>query len=181
MTVGVRARTEAGAKVANADLFAAGARIARTDREGLARLDIRGADGQTFLVRVECPPGYRSPADPLELTAPRPTDAAPVPEYAVVCHPLRHTLVVGVRAEGGPDLPVLYLGKEVARTDRSGAAHVSVAMEVKQKVELTLGTTGKDGDRLRPQNPAAVFEMPDHDDVQLFPVTFTRDPRKGHR
>jgi hypothetical protein len=87
-------------------------------------------------------------------------------------------MVIGVRAENGPDLPVLYLGKEVARTDRSGAAHLTVTMNVHEKIELILGTSGKEAESLRPQNPVSVFEMPDHDDIQVFPVTFTREIKK---
>jgi hypothetical protein len=164
--------------IANADVFAGATLIARTDKDGIARLDIRGAEGETFLVRVDCPPGYRSPDAPLSLQKPAASPDKTVPEFPVVCHALRHTMVIGVRADNGPDLPVLYLGKEVARTDRSGAAHLSVAMEAHEKIELILGTSGKDADKLRPQNPVAVFEMPDHDDVQVFPVTFTRDTKK---
>ena len=34
------------------------------------------------------------------------------------------------------------------------------------------------GEKIHPQNPVAVFEMPDREDVQVFPVTFTRDKKK---
>jgi hypothetical protein len=186
VTITVRARSEAGTFVPNADVYAGAVLVARTDREGLARLDIRGGEGDTFNVRVDCPPGYRSPNDPLPVRRLAIAATASVPEYDIVCHELRHTMVVAVRAEGGGNLPVLYLGKEVARTDRSGAAHVTIAMDVHDRIELTLATAGKANEKIHPQNPASVFEMPDHDDIQVFPVTFTRDappkaaPRGGH-
>jgi len=179
VTVTVRARTETGTAVANADVFAGPTLVARTDREGLARLDIRGAEGDTFYVRVDCPTGFRSPNEPLSVRRLGIAATTALPEYDVVCHEIRHTLVVAVRAEGGADLPVLYLGKEVARTDRSGAAHVTVAMDVHERIELMIGTSGKDNEKIHPQNPVSVFEMPDHDDMQVFPVTFTRDVKKA--
>jgi len=178
ITITVRARTETGAHVANADVFAGSMLVAHTDRDGLARLDIRGAEGDTFYVRVDCPAGYRSPNEPLAVRRLGIAASTSLPEYAVVCHEMRHTMVVAVRAEAGPDLPVFYLGKEVARTDRSGAAHVTVAMDVHERIELMIGTAGKDNEKIHPQNPVSVFEMPDHDDIQLFPVTFTRDVKK---
>ena len=179
VSIAVRARAETGAPVADADVFAGAIRVARTDREGLARLDVTGVEGATFYIRIECPAGYRSPNDPLSVRRLGIAAATAVPEYDVVCHEMRHTMVIGVRAEGGPDLPVLYLGREVARTDRSGAAHVTVAMDVHERIELMIGTSGKDNEKIHPQNPSSVFEMPDHDDIQVFPITFTRDVKKA--
>jgi hypothetical protein len=170
----LRTRSDVGGPVANADVYAGPTLLARTDREGLAHLNVAGAEGATFYIRVDCPTGYRSPNEPLAVRR-LGIAAATAAEYDVVCHELRHTMVIGVRAEGGPDLPVLYLGKEVARTDRSGAAHLTIAGDVHGRIELTIGTPGKENEKIHPQNPATVFEMPDHDDIQVFPVTFTRD------
>jgi hypothetical protein len=179
VAITVRARSETGAPVANADVFAGPTKVAHTDRDGSATLYITGAEGDTFFVRVDCPQGFRSPNEPLSVRRLGIAAATSVPEYDVICHELRHTMVVAVRAEGGPDLPVLYLGKEVARTDRSGAAHVTIAMDVHERIELMLGTAGKENEKIHPQNPVSVFEMPDHDDIQVFPVTFTRDVKKA--
>jgi hypothetical protein len=172
----VRALSASGAPVRGAVIYAGPTLIARSDAEGRAPLDVNGDEGEAFDVRVQCPGGYQSPAEPLTLRNLRiatPGNAAP--EYTVTCHETRHALVVVVRADGGPDLPVLYLGKEVARTDGSGAAHVSFDMDVHDRIELVLGTSGSENEAMHPQNPASVFEMPDHDDVQVFSVTFTRD------
>jgi hypothetical protein len=182
--VTIRARTESGVPVANAQVFSIDRfgqpfLVNRTDREGLVRLDITGSEGETFKVPVVCPPGYRSPSDPLQVRRLGIAATTSVPEYAVICHETRHTMVVAVRAEGGVDLPVMYLGKEVARTDRSGAAHVTVAMDVHDRIELMIATAGKENEKIHPQNPVSVFEMPDHDDFEVFPVTFTRDVKKA--
>ncbi len=179
--VSVRVLAGTGEPIARAGLFSGSTLVAVTDATGIARIEVNGAEGETFQVNVKCPAGYRSPSEPI-LVRRLGIAAAAAPEYRVSCQSTRHTMVIAVRADGGPDLPVLYLGKEVARTDRFGAANVMMEMDVGDRVELTLGTDGvKDNDKLHPQNPVAVFEMPDREDLQLFPVTFTRDKKKAPR
>ena len=51
-------------------------------------------------------------------------------------------VVVAVRAENGPNLPVTYLGRAVGRTDASGAAHVLLAMHPGDQFSLGLDTSG---------------------------------------
>ncbi|WP_394822984.1 hypothetical protein [Pendulispora albinea] len=177
VAVVVRARAENGSPVGAVEIFMGPRLVARTENDGRAQLDVRGAEGETFSLQVKCPEGFRSPATLLPVRSFGVGAAAP-PEYNVVCRETRHTLVVAVRATDGPNLPIYYLGKEVARTDRSGGAHVSMDMEVHDRVELMLGTAGKEFEKVHPQNPAATFEMPDHDDIQVFEMKFTRDKPK---
>ncbi len=176
----VRVDGAPGERVADAEVVAGGVVVARSDDAGLARLDVRGAEGEVFDLSVRCPSGYRSPAAPIHVRRVEIAGATATPEYAVTCTRTRHELVVAVLAENGPNLPVLYLGKEVARTDGSGAAHVRLEMNANDHAELTIGTSdaGADTEKLHPQNPSAVFEMHESDDVQLFAVTFTRDRKK---
>ena len=175
----VRVLAGTGEPVARAGVFSGSTLVAVTDDEGLARIEVSGSEGEMFQVEVKCPPGFRSPTEPLVVRR-LGIAATAAPEYRVTCQSTRHNLVIAVRAEGGADLPLLYLGKEIARTDRFGAANVMLEMDVGDRVELTLGTDGvRESDKLHPQNPVAVFEMPDREDVQLFPVTFTRDKKKA--
>lgn len=163
-----------------AGIYAGPTLVARSDDDGRAWLDVHGDEGDAFEVRVRCPAGFESPAGAITLRNFHVlSPAGAMPEYTVTCHETRHALVVAVRAEGGPNLPVLYLGQEVARTDGSGAAHVSFDLDVHDRIELTLGTSGDENAALHPQNPASIFEMPDHDDLQVFAVTFTRDQKKA--
>jgi len=177
IAVVIRARADNGTPVGNVEIYMGPRLVAQTDIEGRAQLDVRGAEGETFSLQVKCPDGFRSPNAPLPVRNFGIGASAP-PEYGVTCHETRHTMVVAVRASDGPNLPVYYLGKEIARTDRSGSAHVSMDMEVHDRVELMLGTSGKENEKIHPQNPAATFEMSDHDDIQLFEMTFTRDKPK---
>jgi hypothetical protein len=100
------------------------------------------------------------------------TDTSKTPEYAVSCPPKNRSIVVAVRAEGGPNLPVLYLGREVARTDASGSAHVLLKLEPGEQFSLTLNTG--DDKLVRPQSPVASFAVGNRDDVMLFDQRFER-------
>jgi hypothetical protein len=55
----------------------------------------------------------------LQLTL-RPNEpAVRAPEYHAFCRPERRKLVVSLRAEHGPRIPVRYLGQVIARTYRA--------------------------------------------------------------
>jgi len=176
-SLAIRARAETGAALSNVEIFAGSALVARTDAEGRAHVNLTGADGLTFELKIKCPEGFRSPLEPLIVRRIVLAGPSNVPEYAVTCHATRHTLVVVVRADGRPGLPVVYLGKTIAQTDRSGVAHVMMDMDVRERVELTISTAGKENEKLHPQNPVQYFELADSDAIQFFDVTFSRDPK----
>ena len=83
-----------------------------------------------------------------------------------------------MRADGGPNLPVKHLGREVARTDASGAAHVMLKLKPDESFDLVLGTSEKAAERLRPQNPFATFIVKDRDEVFTFDQKFEQEKRK---
>jgi hypothetical protein len=178
VAIAVRARGDRGAPTPNVEIYSGTLLVARTAADGRASLDVNGAEGETFDLQVKCPTGFASPPGPLSVRRVDIGATSTIPEYAVTCHETRRALVVVVRADGGPSLPLLYLGKEVARTDGSGSAHVLFEGDVHDRVELTLSTAGKENEKMHPQNPAQVFEVPDRDAIQLFAVSFTRDKKK---
>lgn len=165
--------------MAGAEVRLQNAVVARSDDAGIARLSVGGRDGDSFEIRVQCPSPLRSPARPVVVR--RLDIQGGEAEHSVKCEETRRTLVVAVRADKGPDLPILYLGGEVGRTDRSGAAHVKIDADTHERVELTLSTMGGDMVGVHPQNPVAVFEPAEHDEVKEFAVTFTRDAKKKPR
>lgn len=178
--ISIRASTTRGAPVTGAEVMMAGVVLARSDAAGAAKVDVGGSEGDTFELQVRCPSPLKSPAAPLVIR--RLEIAGGDVEHAVKCEETRRTLVVVVRAEGGPDLPILYLGKEIGRTDASGAAHVRLDTDIKDRVELILGTDGAQMAGAHPQNPSATFEPADHDEVKEMSVTFKRDAKpKPHR
>ncbi len=144
--------------------------IGVTDAAGRLSLRLKGAEGEVFDLTVACPQGYQSPSKPLTVTLRRIADQTTKPEYRVACPPTTRRIVVAVRAENGASLPVTYLGREVARTDASGAAHVKLDVTPNQAIQLVLDT-GEEKD-LRPQNPAHTFEVKGADDVFVLDQSF---------
>ena len=159
-----------------------GAEVGKAGHDGSVSLAIEGTEGETLNLEVVCPAGFRSPAKPLPVLLRRLADPSERPEYSVSCPPTIRTVVVAVRAEGGPSLPVLYLGQEVARTDASGAAHAVMKVPPEEAIELVVGTNEPGRERLRPQNPSTKFLVKNQDDLFAFDVRFTVEtPRAAPR
>lgn len=163
----------------DAALLFDGKKVATTGPDGVGVIKLVGKDGETFKVTVSCPEGFDSPAQPLQVMLKRLTDTSKTPEYAVSCPPKTRSIVVAVRAENGPNLPVMYLGREVARTDDSGSAHVMLKLEPGEQFALTLATG--DDKLIRPQSPVASFAVGNRDDVVLFDQRFERPKAPVYR
>lgn len=175
----LRVSTTRGEPVAGADVRMRNTVVARSDEVGAAHLEVSGRDGDSFELYVQCPPPLRSPARPVVVR--RLDIQGGAVEHAVKCEPTRRTLLVAVRADRGPDLPILFLGSEIGRTDQSGAAHIKLDADIHERVELALSTAGGEMVGVHPQNPVAAFEPSDHDEMREFAVTFTRDAKKKPR
>lgn len=173
----VRISGDPGRPVPGAVLTFKGTKVATSDAAGISRVSARGQEGETLDFDVVCPEGYRAPTRPLSLRLTRLRDDSPVPEYQLICAPALREVVVAVRAENGADLPVKYLGREVARTDAAGAAHFMLRVEPGAQLEVALDTHEKRW--LRPQDPVAHFLTRSEDDLFVFeqPFVVTRDVR----
>ncbi len=175
VTVFVRVLDEAKAPVGRAEIASQSQVIATTNPEGRAEITVSGREGATYFVDVRCPAGYRSPDQPLEIRRLENGAAAP-PEYVTHCSRLRHTLVVNVKTKGAAaGLPVLYLGKPVARTDADGKARVVLEGEVLERIDLQIDTSDPSLAKLHPQSPTGSFEIPNLDGETSFEVAFTKD------
>ncbi len=178
--------TDPGRGMLGAELVAAGRTLAMTDASGRARLSLVGAEGDAVEIAVRCPAGFQSPPETIGMSLHRLAPDSRVPTFAARCAPMTRTVVVGIRADNGANLPVTYLGKEVGRTDAWGAAHVVLSVKANETVTLGLDTSaaGTKPVRLRPENPTLTFVAQDKDDFvsleQKFdlerPVTRTRAP-----
>ncbi len=161
-----------------------GVPLATTGADGRAALQLHGAEGDIASLNIKCPAEYTSPAAPLDVPLRRLADASRVASYRVSCPPETRRMVVAVRAANGADLPVMYLGREVARTDASGAAHFELHLHAGERFELALSTDQHPA--LTPKDPSALFVASDHDDLlffeQRFDVPRTRQTvRRGPR
>lgn len=169
----VKVTGDPGKPIKNASIVFGGKPIATTDDTGSAKLTLSGNEGDNYDVQVKCPQGFQSPSKPLAIALHRLAEPSTMPEYEISCPPTTRTIVVAVRAENGPGLPVLYLGRAIGKTDASGAATVLLdTLEADSQFDLTLDTTAKGNEQLRPQNPSMSFTVKRSDDVFTFDVKF---------
>lgn len=162
-----------GEAIPDAKVFYDGRQVGKTDSNGQALLGLTGVEGQIYSFTVKCPAGFASPQKPILVSLHR---LSKRPEYPVHCPPTIRNIVVAVRAVHGPNLPVVYLGKQEAVTDRSGAANVLLRLPPGQSFKLMLDTSGKDASRLRPQNPVQIFEVKHSDEIFVFNQEFKVKP-----
>ncbi len=174
----VRVDSDPGRPLPGATVSFLGKSVGQTDAGGAVGLAITGTEGENIALTVSCPDGFRSPDKPVNVVLHHLAEAGRKPEYDFQCPPLNRTVVVVVRADHGPNLPVLHLGKEIARTDESGAAHALVSVPANDDVEITLSTNDPGSERLRPQNPTMKFMSSDGDELKLFNIKFALDPEK---
>lgn len=177
----IRVAGDPGQPLKGATVQYNGKKVSESGADGIAPLKLNGKDGEVYELSVACPEGFLSPTKPLSVMLKRLADPGKKPEYDVTCPPTTRTVVVAVRADNGANLPVMYLGREVARTDGAGAAHVMFKLKADESFNLVLGTDGND--RLRPQNPTASFIVRDRDDVFTFDQKFDLEKKvaKGGR
>lgn len=169
----VKVTGDPGQPLEGATVLFSGKPIKTTDKKGSAPLTLTGNEGDSYDVTVKCPAGYQSPTKPINITLHRFAEPSKVPEYEVSCPPTTRTIVVAVRAENGANLPVLHLGRPIAKTDSAGAATVLLEnLDADSQFELTLDTSEKGNEVLKPQNPTSTFTVKRSDDVLTFDVKF---------
>jgi hypothetical protein len=173
LEVFVRVESDPGKPLAGALVSVGGVPQATTGADGRARFALPGSEGDTVALQVKCPDTHASPARPMQIVLKRP-DAGRT-EYVALCPPLLRRVVLAVRAENGPNLPVKFFGKEVTRTDASGAAHYMVDARPGDQLELSISTNEKGAEALRPQNPVFSYVVRPQDEVVLFDARFQID------
>jgi hypothetical protein len=170
--IDVRVESDPGKPLAAVKVLQGETALGSTADNGTVRITLGGHNGDVLTLRVACPADYASPDKPLSVTL-RPLVGASVPLYRAQCQPLLRSLVVAVRAKGGAGLPVKHLGREVARTDAEGTAHVLLQVPPAEQITLVLDTSEPSHERLRPQSPEFTLVMPARDEVAVFDQTFS--------
>lgn len=174
----IRVDSDPGVPLPGAVVVRNGKDIVATGPDGRAKLQMTGPDGTTNDFMVRCPADFTSPTQAISITIRRLSGSGALPEYTTNCPPNVRRVVVAVRADGGPNLPITYLGKPVGKTDSSGAAHLLLAMKPGDQFQLGLDTSAPGLERLRPESPAKIFVVKDADDIQVFDIKFTLEPVK---
>ena len=165
----VRVTSEPGLALDGARATLRGKDLGTSDTSGALTIKIRGREGDVLPIQVTCPAGHRAPP-PVQIPLRHLADGIR-PEFAATCTPTTHSLVIAVRAEHGPNLPLTYLGRELARTDTSGAAHLMLDVASEDVVELVLDTS--DQPRLRPRSPILRIQTGGRDEVMGVSQEFT--------
>jgi hypothetical protein len=171
----VQVESDPGKPLAAAQILRGAAELGRTAESGTARVALEGRSGDVIMLQVACPEGYAAQDKSLSVTL-RPFVGNSVPQYRAECRPLMRSLVVAVRAKGGTDLPVKYLGREIARTDAEGVAHALLKVPPTEQVTLVLDTSDPAHERLRPKSPEFTLVMRARDEVAVFDQSFTLQP-----
>lgn len=169
----VRVSTQPGRALEGAGASLQGTPLGVSDSAGAISVTLRGREGDVVQIEVDCPAGHRPP-QPL-LVPLRRVGEGVKPEFSANCPPLTRSIVVAVRAEGGGHLPIVYLGRELTRTDSSGAAHLLLDVAAEDVVELVLDTTLQP--RLRPRNPILRIQPGPSDEIAAMGQEFTLLPQ----
>jgi hypothetical protein len=154
--------------------------VGKTDAAGLAKVRFGGKEGDNTELSVKCPADYESPDKPLSIALRRLAPGSRPPQFEVRCPPAVRTIIVGVRADNGANLPVMVLGRPVARTDASGAAHFLLKLKPAEQIEVTLSTAEKGSEQLRPQSPTLTFVSKDRDEFVTLEQKFTIEKKPVH-
>lgn len=163
----VRVESDAGQPLAGAKLLHLGQAIGTTGEDGRVIIRVSGNEGERLELEIACPEGFKSPEAPTTVMLRR---GAERPEYFASCPPLSRKLVVAARLEHGAGLPIRYLGREVARADTSGIAHLVIDAESDKTIELMVDTS--EAPWLRPKSPVARFRMANRDDLVVLEQAF---------
>ncbi len=177
------AESDPGQPLHGVALTIAGTPQGETGADGTLHIELTGDEGTSVPVSATCPTGYREPA-PLSPIVLRTTvsvagAASAGLRVTISCLPTSRRGVVVVRAAGTglatrAGLPVMIEGREVARTDASGVAHVSLDMAPGQSFRVLLATATA-SPMLRPQDPEQTFVAPDADEIFLFDQNFDEE------
>jgi hypothetical protein len=161
-----------------------GKKLGSTDEDGQLHVTLRGKEGSSMRIDASCPEGYRE-AEPLgRLTLRKFRGLDPEAkrrglEMSVTCPPAKRSLAIIVRTPGQARIPILRRGRELARTDAGGVAHLLFELEPRSTVRLELDTSHHP--RLRPRNPGKSFTVPDDDEIVVFDQPFEVEKRKKRR
>jgi hypothetical protein len=169
--IAIAARSEDRNAIAGVGISLDKQLLGTTDASGIASLTLHGAEGDTLALSVKCPAAYASPDRPLLVGLRHLGGGSTRARFDVECFPLVHNVVVGIRAENGPRLPILRLKTVVGQTDDQGVAHVLLQASANEQIALTLDTSKNAN--LLPQSPTLDFATRDSDEFLLVSQKFT--------
>lgn len=171
--------------LAGAQVFLRDRELGSTDSAGNFRMQTPGVEGSTLDLTVRCPNGFTSPAAPIPvvlrstIALDRAQRSAGI-ETTAQCPPSHRIAAVVVRTPNRGNLPILYNGREITRTDLQGIAHMIFRVTPREAITLRIDTSGQPN--LRPQNPLLTVTTREGDDVYVASQNFDEEiPRPVRR
>lgn len=162
-----------GAPLAGVTVRPSSGTIGTTDKNGVTRIQIHGEEGTKVDLAIACPDGYAAPASVTKVTVRR---ASKVPELDIPCKSYEHAVLVAFKTSGAVNVPILYLGREIARTDEAGYALVELEPKVGETLAFTLDTSANEKHKhLRPQSPQRTVQVPDGEEVFTIEQKFVEE------
>lgn len=162
------ATTEDGELLAGVTISTGHANLGVTDSKGKLRALLRGFEGQELRFEVACPTGFSaneadSPAIQLRSHTGGSSAAS---ELMVRCHAEQRLAAVLVSTPGFEGLPVLVHGREVARTDAYGTAHVALTGLPQTPMRVLVDTSSRP--RITPASPHKDVRLTNRDEIVVF-------------
>lgn len=181
----VRVDSDPGVPLPGASVVRQDRVIGQTGPDGKLAITFQGTEGDVLEVKVQCPANFVSPTGSMLIPLRRLSDAKP-PEYSAKCPPTLRRVVVVIRAENGPYMPVMHLNQVVGRTDASGAATFLANVQPNDSLEFTLMTSSDTAfKRHSPIDPKVQYLVQPQDEVvvlnQIFSVAKAPPPPVFHR
>jgi hypothetical protein len=126
-------------------------------------------------VTVRCPEGFTSPTEPVRVplrsavALDRNARSQGI-ETTVQCPPDQRIAAVIVRTPNRANLPVIYQGREVTRTDAQGVAHMIFKVHPREVLSFRVDTAAQA--QLRPASPTFTVATRETDDVYVSTLNF---------
>lgn len=169
----IRVDSDPGVPLAGASVTRKDVLLGKTGADGKLPVTFTGTEGDVLEVRVQCPAEYISPTAALLVPLRKLSDVK-APEYATKCPPNLRKVVVVIRAENGPFMPIAHLGQTVGRTDASGTATFLANARPNDNLEFTLQTSADEAfKRHSPVDPTVQYLVQPQDDVVVLNQTFS--------
>lgn len=173
--VTIKIVSDPGVPMPNAQLLHKDQKIGTTNAQGRFETTVQGVEGDVKDIKVVCPAGFDSPSKPIQISLRRLTDNRSA-EYAAACTPQFRRVVVVIKAENGPFIPVMHLGTMIGRTDSSGVATFLANVRPNDQLEFTLKTSDDDHfKRHHPTDPSLTYLVQPAEDVVVLAQEFKVD------
>jgi hypothetical protein len=164
-----------------------GRAMSSTGADGIAHMQVPGAEGTAYEVTLRCPEGFAAEQAKIVIKRTYMVATNGPTRYTMHCHHLEHTLVIAIRTDETINrkksvplagLPITYLGVQRSITDSAGAATLEAHGVEGQSFDFTVVTNQPENATLNPQNLTQTFRIGSTDQVVPFSPTFSR-PQKA--